>query len=78
VQGRFLGAVLPPPGGEIPEGRSNRPGQSEQVFALCCISMLHRCIGLGGECFGSEGACICVGGALCVVRALDWWLVLLA
>jgi hypothetical protein len=34
--------------------RSNRPGQSEQVFALCCIPMLHYCICSGGVCFGSR------------------------
>jgi hypothetical protein len=53
--------------------RSNRPGQSEQFFALCCIPRLHCCIGSGGVCFGSGGACICVGGALCGVRALVRW-----
>jgi hypothetical protein len=51
--------------------RSNRPGQSEQNFALCCIPVLHCCIGSVGVCFGSGGACICAGGAFCVVRALD-------
>jgi hypothetical protein len=45
--------------------RSNRLGQCEQVFTLCCIPMLHHCIGSGGVCFGS-------GEALCVVRALNW------
>jgi hypothetical protein len=34
--------------------RSNHPVQSEQVFAFCCIAMLHRCIGSGGVCFGSR------------------------
>jgi hypothetical protein len=52
--------------------RSNRPGQSEQNFALRCIPVLHCCIGSGGVSFGSGGACICAGGALCGVRALDW------
>jgi hypothetical protein len=47
--------------------RSNRPGQSEQVFALCCIPALHCCICPGGVCFGSGGACICARGALCGV-----------
>jgi hypothetical protein len=28
-------AVQPPPGGQITGRRSNRPVQSEQVFALC-------------------------------------------
>jgi hypothetical protein len=56
--------------------RSNRPGQSEQFFALCCIPMLHCCIGSGGVCFGLGGACICAGGALCGVRALVWWFAL--
>jgi hypothetical protein len=50
--------------------RSNRPGQSEKVFALCCIPALHCCICSGGVCFASGGACICAGGALCGVRAL--------
>jgi hypothetical protein len=50
--------------------RSNRLGQSEQVFALCCIPVLHCCIGSGGVCFGSGGAWICAGGALCGVRVL--------
>jgi hypothetical protein len=36
--------------------RSNRPGQSEQVFALCCSPVLH--------------CCIFAGGALCGVRSL--------
>jgi hypothetical protein len=65
-------------GGQIQRGgltaqgmRCNRPGQSEQVFALCCIPTLHYC-------FGSGGACICAGGVLCVVRALGWWFVLFA
>jgi hypothetical protein len=58
--------------------RSNRPGQSEQVFALCCIPTLLCCICSGGVCFGSGGACICAGGALCGVRALFRWFVLFA
>jgi hypothetical protein len=66
-------AVRSQRGGLTAQGRrSNHPGQSEQVFALCCIPMLHRCIGLGGVCFGSGGDCICAGGALCVVRAFFW------
>jgi hypothetical protein len=39
--------------------RSNRPGQSEQNFALSCIPMLHCSTGSGGVCFGLGGACIC-------------------
>jgi hypothetical protein len=58
--------------------RSNRPGQSEQFFALCCIPVLHCCICSGGVCFGSGGACICAGGALCGVRALVRWFALFA
>jgi hypothetical protein len=58
--------------------RSNHPGQSEQIFALCCIPVLHCCICLGEVCFGSGGACICAGGALCGVRALVWWFALFA
>jgi hypothetical protein len=34
--------------------QSNRPGQAEQNFALCCIHMLHCCIVSGGVCFGSR------------------------
>jgi hypothetical protein len=49
--------------------RSNRPGLSEQIFALCCI-------GSGGVCFGSGGACICAGGALCAVWVLVRWFAL--
>jgi hypothetical protein len=41
--------------------RSNRPGQSEQFFALCCIPVFHCCICSGGVCFGSGGDCICAG-----------------
>jgi hypothetical protein len=55
---------------------SNRPVHVEQVFALCCIPVLHCCIGSGGVCFGSGGACICAGGALCGVRALVRWFAL--
>jgi hypothetical protein len=74
-----LGAGLVSWGGLTVQGRrSNRPGQNEQVFALSCIPMLHHCIGSGGVCFGSVGACICTGGALSILRALVWWLVLLA
>jgi hypothetical protein len=58
--------------------RSNRPGQSEQVFALCCIPALHCYICSGGVCFGSGGAWICAGGALCGVRALVRWFALFA
>jgi hypothetical protein len=50
----------------------------EQNFALCCIPVLHYCIGSGGVCFGSGRACICAGEALCGVRALVWWFVLFA
>jgi hypothetical protein len=64
-------------GGLTAWGRwSNRPGQSEQVFALCCIPGLHCCIGSGGVCFGSGGAGICAGGALCGVRAMVRWFAL--
>jgi hypothetical protein len=49
-----------PPGGQMFAGgltawckRSNRPGQSEQNFVLCCIPLLHCCIVSGGVCFGS-------------------------
>jgi hypothetical protein len=58
--------------------RSNRPGQSEQFFALCCIPVLHCCICSGGVCSGSGAACICAGGALCGVRASLWWFALFA
>jgi hypothetical protein len=58
--------------------RSNRPGQSEQFFALCCIPLLHCCISLGRVCFGSGGAYICAGGTLFGVRALVWWFALFA
>jgi hypothetical protein len=58
--------------------RSNRPGQSEQFFAVCCIPVLHCCICSGGVCFGSGGACICAGGALCGVRVLVRWFALCA
>jgi hypothetical protein len=58
--------------------RSDHTGKSEQVFAFCCIPVLHCYIGSGGVCFGSGGACICAGGALCVVRALEWSFVLFA
>jgi hypothetical protein len=34
--------------------RSNRPGKSEQNFALCGILMLHCSIGSGGGCLGSR------------------------
>jgi hypothetical protein len=47
--------------------RSNRPGQAEQNFALCCILMSNCYLVSGGVCFGSGRACICAGGALCVV-----------
>jgi hypothetical protein len=52
--------------------RSNRPGQSEQILALCCIPVLHCCIGSGEVCLSSGGACICAGEALCGVQALVW------
>jgi hypothetical protein len=56
--------------------RSNRPGQSEQFFC----SLLHSRVALlhlfRGVCFGSGGACICAGGAFCVVRALVRWFAL--
>jgi hypothetical protein len=56
--------------------RSYRPGLSEQIFALCCIPVLHCCIGSGGVCFGSGGACICAGGAFCGAKALARWFAL--
>jgi hypothetical protein len=55
---------------------SNRPGLCEQIFALCCIPVLHCCIDSGEVCFGSGGACICAGGAFCGVRALVRWFAL--
>jgi hypothetical protein len=62
-----MGRSNRPPGGQMNGWRSNRPGQGEQDFALCCIPMLHSYIGSGGVSFGSGGACICARGALCVV-----------
>jgi hypothetical protein len=53
-------------------------GKVSRFFALCCILVLHCCIGSGGVRFGSRGACICAGGALCGVRALVWWFALFA
>jgi hypothetical protein len=45
--------------------RSNRPGQSEQFFALCCFPVLLCCICLGGVCFGSGGSLhMCRGSSL--------------
>jgi hypothetical protein len=49
---------------------SNRPGQSEQFFALCCIPVLHCCICSGGVCFGSGGLAY-VQGELFVV--FEFW-----
>jgi hypothetical protein len=49
--------------------RSNRPGLSEKIFALCCIPMLHCCICSGGVCFGSGGLAY-VQGELFVVFEL--------
>jgi hypothetical protein len=49
--------------------RSNRPGQSGQIFALCCILVLHCCNGSGGVCFGS-GELAYVKGELFVVFEL--------
>jgi hypothetical protein len=74
----LMGRSNRPLDGQMSGRRFNRPGKSEKNFALCGILMLHCSIGSGGGCFGSRWACICVGGALCVVRALDWWFVLLA
>jgi hypothetical protein len=54
-----------PAGGQIPEGRSNRPGQSEQVFALCCITALFP-----GECALAQGELACVQGELLVLFEL--------
>jgi hypothetical protein len=36
----------------------------------CCITALVQ-----GGVLWLRGACMCAGGALCVVRALDWWFV---
>ena len=63
----FWGGLTAPQAVRSQGMRSNRPGQSEQVFALCCIPILHCCIGSGGVCFGSGGACMCAGGAICDV-----------
>jgi hypothetical protein len=46
--------------------RSNHLGHVEHIFALCCIPLLHCCIGSRGVCFGS-------GEALCGVRSLVQW-----
>jgi hypothetical protein len=62
---------------QITEGRSNRPGQSEQVFALwhSHVASLHW---FRGSVLWLRGSLHMHGGALCVVRALVWWLVLFA
>jgi hypothetical protein len=46
-------------------GQSNRPGQSEQVFALCCIAALVQ-----GECALAQGELAYVQGELLVVFEL--------
>jgi hypothetical protein len=48
-----------------PGRRSNRPRRSEQVFALCCISMLHYCIGSGGCALAQGSLHVCRGSSLC-------------
>jgi hypothetical protein len=54
--------------------RSNRPGQSEQVFALCCIAAFVQ-----GECALAQGELAYVqGGVFCGVRASLWWFALFA
>jgi hypothetical protein len=42
------------------------------VAFLGCIAAVFK-----GSVLWLRGACICAGGALCVVRVLDWWLMLL-
>jgi hypothetical protein len=49
--------------------RYNRPGQSEQVFALCCIPVLHCCI-CSGECALAQEEHAYVEGELFVVFEL--------
>jgi hypothetical protein len=75
VQGRSLGRSNRPQAVSCGAGgltalsrRSNRPGLGEQIFALCCIPVLHCCIGSGGVCFGLGGACICAGGLFVVFQ----------
>jgi hypothetical protein len=58
-----------PPSGQMFGMRSNRPGQSEQVFALCCIAMLHCCNG-SGECALAQGELAYVQGELFVLFEL--------
>jgi hypothetical protein len=50
--------------------RSNRPGQSEQVFALCCIPELHCCICSGGVCCGSGELFVVFGRCFGGLRSL--------
>jgi hypothetical protein len=56
-------SVLTAPGGQLRCRRSNRPGLGEQIFALCCIPVLHCCIGSGGVTpdFPKETKCIPIG-----------------
>jgi hypothetical protein len=49
--------------------QSNRPGHVEQIFALCCILVLHCCIGSGG-CALAQGELTYVQGELFVVFEL--------
>jgi hypothetical protein len=56
--------------------QSNRPGLSEKIFALCCIPVLHCCIGLGGSVLWLRGSMHMCRGALCGVWALVRWFVL--
>jgi hypothetical protein len=48
---------------------SNHPGQSEQVFALCCIPGLH-CCSVQGECALAQGELAYVQGELFVLFEL--------
>jgi hypothetical protein len=72
-------AVISQRGGLTAQGmRSNRPGHVSRFLLFvalpCCIAALVQ-----GECALAHGELAYVhGGALCVVRALDWWLVLFA
>jgi hypothetical protein len=45
--------------------RSNRPGQSEQNFDLCCFPVLHCCISSWGVCFAQGSLHMCRGRSLC-------------
>jgi hypothetical protein len=58
-----------PPSGQMFVRWSNRPGQIEQVFALCCISVLHCCI-VQGKCALAQGELAYVHGELFVLFKL--------